>query len=112
MADLKSDMERYRRGELTPAEMHSLEKRALNDPFLADALEGGESIDADTFSSDILELQRRLDAKQNARSGWFSPVRIAASIGLLIIGTFIVYTFLRPPETLTLANKQVKTPAP
>lgn len=34
------DFERYHSGKMTPKEMHDLEKAALDDPFLADALEG------------------------------------------------------------------------
>ena len=40
MGDLRNDIERYSKGELSPAEMHELERKALSDPFLADALEG------------------------------------------------------------------------
>ena len=34
------DFERYHNGGMTAAEMHQLEKAALNDPMLADALDG------------------------------------------------------------------------
>lgn len=34
------DFERYHSGKMTEAEMHALEKAALDDPFLEDALEG------------------------------------------------------------------------
>ena len=37
-----SDIEKYRKGELSAREMHELERAALEDPFLADALEGME----------------------------------------------------------------------
>ena len=39
MADLKADIEKYLNGKLSPSEMHALEKKALDDPFLAEALE-------------------------------------------------------------------------
>lgn len=35
-----ADIQRYLEGKLLPAEMHELEKAALEDPFLADAIEG------------------------------------------------------------------------
>jgi hypothetical protein len=35
-----SDIERYYSGKMSPQERHALEKAALDDPFLADALEG------------------------------------------------------------------------
>ena len=34
------DFKRYYSGTMTAAERHALEKAALDDPFLADALEG------------------------------------------------------------------------
>jgi TonB family protein len=68
MANWKDDIEKYRKGELTAAEMHALEKRALQDPFLADALEGAESISSESFSADLNELQESIDFKSEQRS--------------------------------------------
>src|SRR5687768_17300104 len=34
------DIRRYHSGKMTQAEMHAMEKAALEDPFLADAIEG------------------------------------------------------------------------
>ncbi len=34
-----NDIIKYKKGELTSEQMHSLEKKALADPFLADALQ-------------------------------------------------------------------------
>ena len=33
-----SDIEKYWKGQLSAAEMHSMEKAAMDDPFLADAI--------------------------------------------------------------------------
>jgi len=35
-----ADIEKYWKGKLSSAEMHAMEKAAMDDPFLADALEG------------------------------------------------------------------------
>lgn len=53
------DIRKYHEGKLTPAEMHALEKAALEDPFLADALEG-YAVDSVSLPSDTDELKRRL----------------------------------------------------
>ena len=45
----KADIEKYLQGKMTASEMHALEKAALQDPFLADAIEGFEI--ADTIKS-------------------------------------------------------------
>ncbi len=80
MADWKDDIEKYRRGELTSAEMHALEKRALQDPFLADALEGAESISAENFSADLNELQKSIDFQSEERKiASFEMARAAAA---------------------------------
>jgi hypothetical protein len=37
------DIERYLKGKMSAKEMHDMEKAALQDPFLADAIEGFSS---------------------------------------------------------------------
>ena len=54
----KNDIEKYLQGELTSAEMHALEKEALSDPFLAEALDGVEQTGADNFLYDLHQLNR------------------------------------------------------
>ena len=71
-----------------PDEMHALEKAALEDPFLADALEGYTY--TSSFKNDVAELRERLNEKRKkkngfsissfAQSGWW---RIAALFSLL-----------------------------
>jgi hypothetical protein len=53
-----ADIERYHCGEMTPAEMHRLESAALDDPMLADALEG--YLHTANASSDLIILQEKL----------------------------------------------------
>lgn len=107
MTDFKDDIERYRRGELTSAEMHALEKKALNDPFLADALEGAESISPQDFEFDISEINQKIASKSN-KAVWFTPLRIAAGLVLLIGSFFLIYNFTQPNEQL--ASKEVPIP--
>lgn len=109
MADDSTDIERYRKGELTPAEMHALEKRALADPFLAEALEGAQLISPEEFSDDIAELNKKLESGKKNR-GWFTPLRIAAGVVVLIGAGYLVYNGLpkRNPEQFA----QESEPAP
>ncbi|MES1219599.1 MAG: carboxypeptidase-like regulatory domain-containing protein [Bacteroidota bacterium] len=53
------DIERYHRGLLSASERHAMEKAALDDPFLADALEG-YAVAGVNAAEDIAELKRRL----------------------------------------------------
>lgn len=52
-----SDIQKYWKGELSAREMHELEAAALEDPFLADALEGMATYDT---RQDMAELHERL----------------------------------------------------
>jgi TonB family protein len=139
MADGKDDIEKYRNGELSPKEMHALEKRALQDPFLADALEGAESISPENFSDDLTELQESIDfqseenmavsmdqaaapamevaargrlvaSKQKIINKWTWPLRIAASL-FIIIGALWTANQLIPnggKENLALKKEEAK----
>lgn len=81
MSDWKDHIEKYRRGELSPSEMHELEKKALSDPFLADALEGISNVDPGVLSSDLSELHQKIHSKKQVI---FTPLRIAAGVVVLI----------------------------
>ena len=56
---IAADIEKYRKGLLSAKEMHNLEKAALDDPFLADALEG-YAVTGVNINADIVELKNRL----------------------------------------------------
>ena len=60
------DIERYHKGLLSHQEMNELEKAALDDPFLADALEGYAATPAN-ISSDLSELKKKLDERVSER---------------------------------------------
>jgi hypothetical protein len=54
------DIERYLQGKLSAAEMHALEKAALQDPFLAEAIEGYESADLSAVETDLTAIRNQL----------------------------------------------------
>ena len=56
-----ADIQRYHAGELSMQERHALEKAALDDPFLADALEGYQH--TATPQIDLAALEQRLAQK-------------------------------------------------
>lgn len=56
------DIEKYQQGLLSPKERHDLEKAALDDTFLADALEGYQDTPVN-ISADLTELKNRLAEK-------------------------------------------------
>ena len=106
MRNRKHDIEKYLRGELSPTEMHALEKEALSDPFLAEALEGIEHAGADNFLYDLHKLNRsvhdrmRRKTRKNSKTirmwGWTSAV--AATILLIAVSGFLVVKILRDQQ--------------
>lgn len=91
MADSNDDIKRYLKGEMSPAEMHALEKRALDDPFLADALEGASN-HAGQFEDDIDELHRRISSKTTRRRQgvrWY--YQAAAAVLLMGVSATLIY---------------------
>jgi len=109
-----TDIERYHSGQLSAAEMHALEKAALDDPFLADALEGYTF--TNTQEKDVATLQQKLQLrieKDEKRRGVFfmqtSWMRIAALFILFAGGGWLVFqTFTGKLET----KKEVATAQP
>jgi TonB family protein len=91
MDKLHYDIEKYLKGELSPSEMHALEKRALDDPFLADALEGSSGVDSNVFASDLKELRGKIKLQTKPTiSLWAWAGRIAAGIVFLALATFLI----------------------
>ncbi|MDP4213976.1 MAG: carboxypeptidase-like regulatory domain-containing protein [Bacteroidota bacterium] len=104
-----SDIRQYLDGKLSAAEMYALEKAAMDDPFLADAIEGMAMNDQRghvPFETGLDDLKRRLQEKINQREKrkkilpLFFRWQVAAAIGLLLISGAISYTFLiKKPAT-------------
>jgi hypothetical protein len=117
-----SDIEKYRKGELSASEMHDLEQTALDDPFLADAIEGFTTLPPS--QQDLTDLRERLsrkltnDAGRTRRHATVILIRrritIAAAIILLLgIGsyTFIHYrTAHRPAQENFIAVRAATEP--
>lgn len=118
MSDHRHDIEKYIKGELTSAERHALERKALSDPFLADALEGAEQIKHEQFLDDIDALKKKIAGKnispgQAGIGGWMWPMRIAAGLAIIAVSSYIVWSVLdqEPPQDLAL-QKNKTSPQP
>jgi TonB family protein len=118
MTDLNNDIEKYLRGELTAAERHALEQKALNDPFLAEALEGAEHAGAEHFTVDLKIIKKSLHEKTKVRrrfidiNGWQWYSGIAAGLLLLALVTYTVIMMIgqqRPANELAVLEDQVST---
>lgn len=100
------DIEKYHRGQLTPAEMHAMEKAALEDPLLAEAMDGYAFLN-NPVSADLDDLNSRLQNRINTTAKETPVVPIAgggskrtrswwrAAAAILLIGTLgvVIYQF-------------------
>ncbi len=91
------DLARYHAGGMSQSEMHRLEKAALADPFLAEALEGYAYDKAASDNISLLKKQLAARSKQQPRSFLYSPSAVpwlrVAAIFILFAG--MGYAFYR-----------------
>jgi CarboxypepD_reg-like domain/Gram-negative bacterial TonB protein C-terminal len=109
-----ADFARYHAGTMPVDEMHALEKAALEDPFLGDALEG--YVHAPAVKTDIAELQARLAEKQKkkdvflissfAQNKWW---RIAALFIVIAGAGYLFYRVNYVNKENSLAKNGIKT---
>src|ERR1700744_253745 len=88
-----TDVHKYLRGELSAREMHALEKAALDDPFLSDALEGLAT--PEDLDQDLSELKNRLDGRvteKRSRILTLPRIGIAAAV-ILLAGLGLIYLY-------------------
>ena len=91
-----ADFESYHAGKMPAEEMYALEKQALDDAFLADALDGYEY--TTTPLKDIKALQLQLNQKEKTKNvRWYKSTvyskvfRVAAAIIILFGFSWIIY---------------------
>ncbi len=111
------DITRYWQGKLTPQEMHAMELAAMDDPFLADALEGYSNANAATVSAEVRELHTRLNERTSRskvvplRKRWWA---VAALFVLLCgFGALTYNLFIQNNNTNknpTVALRQADSP--
>ena len=91
-------LRKYRQGELSQDERVRLEALRAQDPFVADALEGVERLTAERYADDVTALRTRLAQRQSKpnrlAAGWWA---VAASLVVLCVASFLLYTFLGDP---------------
>ncbi|HRP54631.1 carboxypeptidase-like regulatory domain-containing protein [Agriterribacter sp.] len=111
-----ADIQRYLNREMPALERHAMEKAALEDPFLAEAIEGYAQHSPATFLQDIEGLKKRLQEKNDTkvipvRSGkvWWS----AAAAILIMCGAAFTWYWLTPAgNDIAQQNKKEQKVAP
>src|SRR5664279_1202200 len=110
-------LRKYLNGELSAQEMQALEKDALEDPFLSDAIEGLEESGkhAVSFEASVSDLQKRLTERvrtQKKKRGivfMFPRWQVAASIIFLAAMTTLTITLIKnnsAQKPISLVNKK------
>src|SRR5215218_1692118 len=97
----QNEIQRYLQHKMTPQEMHDFEKALMDDPFLADAVEGYKSADNLLSQKHLVEIQTELiagneDAKlvllPRQKTGWW---KVAAVVVALAIGGVLTYSLVK-----------------
>lgn len=113
-----ADIERYHNGLMTAAEMNAIEKAALDDPMLADAMEGYSTIGAGTANNDLTilknQLKERIETKKVIpffifKNQW---LKIAVLI-VLIAGAgwmLINFNLFNTPNKVAVNNQELIKP--
>ena len=100
------NLKEYILGKRNGKEANRLEREALNDPFLQDAIEGFESVPGDHFSV-IHQLEQEIDqrnANKHFRLFRWRNVAVAATIALLL-GTGTLFLFRPQPMKVSCGVK-------
>jgi hypothetical protein len=94
------DIRRYRQGQMSRDEMHAFEKASVEDPFLADALEGYMESDMSLAEEHLTEIRERVNAKEAGKekaivvpmpAKRFAMWRVAAMVIVIAGAGLLVY---------------------
>ena len=86
-----ADIEKYHKGLLSNKEMHDLEKAAMDDPFLADALEG-YAVAGVNVADDIAELKKRLAERTEETK--VIPLKVAPRNNFKLLRAAVLLAFV------------------
>ena len=110
------DITRYWQGKLSPQEMHAMEMAAMDDPFLADAMEGYSNANAATAETEIRELQHRLKERTSGatvvpllkKNKWWTVAALLillCGVGALTYRLFLQNNYSTEQTTAAITNK-------
>ncbi|MBK6380842.1 MAG: energy transducer TonB [Chitinophagaceae bacterium] len=111
------DIEQYLAGNLSPLQMHAMEKAALDDPFLAEAMEGYETVQNKEWNNQLVALRQEITNKgtvakiiplHKSKTNWWK-----AAAAVIIIGGGATFTVLfnnnKKEDTDKIQIAQAKT---
>ena len=111
------DIERYLSGSMNALEMHELERAALNDPLLADAIDGYEKADASVTAKHLNEIAALLHKTEAPvlpmpvkKNNWWRWVAAAGVMGVLGMSAWLVMRQNSPVATDILVKNEIVIP--
>ncbi|WP_339784936.1 hypothetical protein [uncultured Imperialibacter sp.] len=118
----EKDLLRYLNEEMSSKEKYTFERKAENDPFLYEAMEGLQDMDVKLLAKDLADMKKKLARPENTSFYSFSNVwKIAAVITLMLVAGFSAWRLTMSPgleenaSTETLAadsSVAINDPAP
>jgi len=109
------EIQRYLQHKMTPQEMHDFEKALMNDPFLADALEGFSAGDVAVTERHLAEMENQLTGEKQKgkvvplpvqKTAWW---KVAAVILVVAGGGVLTYSSLTKKS---IENRVAQHPDP
>jgi len=108
-----SDIERYLSGGMSTKEMYALEKEALDDPFLAEVIEGFESLPPEKWKDTLISLKQEIATKDNKNVAiiplWKQSWKLAAGVIILGISIAVGYWVWNNNQTHADLAKNIST---
>jgi hypothetical protein len=109
------DIQRYLQHKMSAQEMHAFEKAMMDDPFLADAIEGYRKSNGQVSTTHLADIERQLtEGKEKARvvampshkNSWW---KIAAIVLIILTGAAISYQLLNNSTTKDIPKEVAAT---
>jgi hypothetical protein len=104
------DIEKYLSGKLSPLQMHAMEKASLDDPFLAEAMEGYTGMKEEQWKSQLAGLKNRFENNEQGakviplvqrKNNWW---KVAAAVVLIGVTSAITYLVVNKKEPIQIAG--------
>jgi TonB family protein len=112
-----ADIQNYLQGKLTPLQMNAIEKAALDDPFLAEAIEGYEGMQQQDWKKELAVLKEEFTQKQSGAKIIIFKKRtnnwMKAAAAVLVIGgtATLSYFLLNKKDKQEIAQNIIAKPA-
>jgi len=122
MAETKTytqiEIQRYLQHKMSQQEMHEFEKALMNDPFLADALDGFSGTNAELADAHLDEIERLISGNYQTakvvpllpqKTGWW---KVAAIILIIISAGAVTWSVVNNRSSFTTKNEEIASSTP